>query len=247
MNKIASPLGFNFDPEKLSDFERIRFIQDQPRALFLAKRQQPDLVFNAAALEGNPISLPEVKTLLDGITVGGHQLSDQQQVLHLNESYLRLYEMVQQKTFILEKDIFCELHGIIAEDEALTWGVFRDGNVTVGGTQYRPPSSDKLPDLFEAGLEQIKKIDPLLLRALAFFLFGSLHQFFYDGNKRTSRLMMNGELLRNGLPVLNVFAKDQLEFNRQMIHFYDTQDATEALNFFTDYYYQQNSDLGFDG
>jgi Fic family protein len=35
-------------------------------------------------------------------------------------------------------------------------------------------------------------------------------QFFYDGNKRTGRLMMNGVLLTNGLPVINLPASKQL-------------------------------------
>ncbi len=71
-------------------------------------------------------------------------------------------------------------------------------------------------------------------------------QALFLAKQRTSRLMMNGELLRNGLPVLNVFAQDQLEFNKQMINFYDTQDATDALIFFIDYYMKQNTNLGFD-
>lgn len=42
----------------------------------------PDVVFNMASLEGNPFTYSEVQTLLDGITIGGHRLSDEQQVLH---------------------------------------------------------------------------------------------------------------------------------------------------------------------
>jgi Fic family protein len=44
--------------------------------------------------------------------------------------------------------------------------------------------------------------------------------FFYDGNKRTGRLMMNGVLLTNGLPVINLPASKRLEFNQLMLDFY---------------------------
>ncbi|CZR83213.1 hypothetical protein CDFC105_43918 [Clostridioides difficile] len=36
-------------------------------------------------LENNPFTFPEVQTLLDGITVGGHKLSDQNQILTVND------------------------------------------------------------------------------------------------------------------------------------------------------------------
>ena len=35
-------------------------------------------VFDASALEGNPFTYPEVKTLFNGVTLEGHKLSDQQ-------------------------------------------------------------------------------------------------------------------------------------------------------------------------
>jgi len=37
-------------------------------------------------LEGNPITWPEVKTLMDGVTVGGHRIDDQRQVLNLADA-----------------------------------------------------------------------------------------------------------------------------------------------------------------
>lgn len=66
---------------------------------------------------------------------------------------------------------------------------------------------------------------------MAMFLFGSLNQFFDDGNKRTSRLMMNGVLLSHGIDAINVPAKRKLEFNQRMITFYDTKKADEMIQF----------------
>ncbi len=45
---------------------------------------------------------------------------------------------------------------------------------------------------------------------------GARTQFFFNGNKRISRLMMNGLLLHAGLPILNIKAKDRLELNTKM-------------------------------
>lgn len=49
-------------------------------ALVYFQRQLPEFVWDAAALEGNPYTFPEVKTLVEGTTVGGHKLSDEAEV-----------------------------------------------------------------------------------------------------------------------------------------------------------------------
>ena len=48
----------------------------------LAKRQLSELVYDAVNLEGVNMTLPEVQTLLEGITVGGHKLSDQEMAVN---------------------------------------------------------------------------------------------------------------------------------------------------------------------
>lgn len=54
-----------------------------------------EFVWDAAVLEGNPFTYPQVKTLLDGVTVGGHRLSDQDQVIRLAVSCTELYNLVR--------------------------------------------------------------------------------------------------------------------------------------------------------
>ena len=156
-----------------------------------------------------------------------------------------LLEMVKNNEFNLSKEIFCKLNGAVADGEALEWGKFRSGMVHIGGTDHKPHPADELDDVYQKESVEMGKIEHVALRAISFFLFGALNQFFYDGNKRTSRLMMNGIFLSNGYPILNIKAKDQLEFNKQMIGFYDTKDATNVLNYLMNYYYEQNHDLGF--
>jgi len=88
-----------------------------------------------------------------------------------------------------------------------------------------------LLSIFEHGLEVLQKIDSVHERAIAMFLFGALNQFFYDGNKRTSRLMMNGILLGYGEDAISVPARRRLAFNEAMIRFYDSRDGTEMMRF----------------
>jgi Fic family protein len=177
---------------------------------------------------------------LEGITVGGHKLSDEQQVLNQNRSVDYLFELIETKSFTLDMDIFTSLHAFVAKEEALRWGVFRESSVNIGGTDYEVPHADTLEALFDDGIEEIKKISHPIVRAITMFLFGAKCQFFYDGNKRTSRLMMNGILVEAGYPILNIKAKDRLDFNRMMVKFYDGDDIAPSIAYLMEYYIKQN-------
>lgn len=65
-------------------FNRIK--PDRDIALMLAKREVSVLVHDAVMLEGIHFTLPEIQTLLEGITVGGHKLSDQQIVVNQGDA-----------------------------------------------------------------------------------------------------------------------------------------------------------------
>lgn len=204
------------------------------RALFRVRKLLPEFVFDVTWLEDNPFTFPEVQTLLDGITVGGHKISDAEQVQNTAKAWRRLVALVESGRFVLDKTSFCELHALAAFEEALTWGRFRDGAVYVAGTAWQPPAAETLDAVFDAGLAELQALANPLERALAFFLFGALQQFFYDGNKRTARLMMNGELLRHGWDAISIPAARKLAFNQAMLRFYDGRDGTEMMAFLLD-------------
>src|SRR4051794_86136 len=54
---------------------------DTNRAIFRLQKQLPEFIWETAAYENNPLTLPEVRTLLDGVSVAGHKLEDANQVL----------------------------------------------------------------------------------------------------------------------------------------------------------------------
>jgi len=203
----------------------------------------PEFVWDASVLEGNPLTFPEVKTLLDGVTVGGRKVSDQAQVLNLAQSAKYLLALVRAGQFALSKDVFLDLHKLVAHQEALEWGVFRgEGaehhytpDVMLGehGRFTPPATAPKAPELnrlFTQGVQQLAQCQPFE-RALAFFLFGALHQFFFDGNKRTARFMMNGILMSHGMDAISVPAAKAQAFNEKMVRFYVNRDGQEMMDF----------------
>ena len=191
---------------------------EQKKALFGSIRMHSELVYNMTKLEGNPYTYSEVKTLLDGITVGGRKLSDQEQVLRVSHAWEELRSQIAQNTFTLTKENFIHFNQIVAENEALMVGSFRTGQV--------------YDDIFTQMLNDFHQLD-LNTHDKAFWLFlqCARHQFFYDGNKRTAQLMMNGFLLTNGLAVVSIPARLKRSYDRKMTRFYDTNKMEPMMNF----------------
>ena len=201
------------------------------KALFIAKRELPVLVCDAVNLEGIHYTLPEVQTLLDGITVGGHKLSDERITLNQANAWAHLFSLIEDKQFNVDKHTICELHGIAAKEEVLTWGAFRTGGVTIAGTRYMPPQADQLDQCWETLLAGSEEIKDIYDRAIYIFLQMARSQFFFDVNKRMGRFIMNGLLLSQGYLAINLPAKRQLEFNQLMLAFYDSNDAKPMTTF----------------
>jgi prophage maintenance system killer protein len=96
------------------------------------------------------------------------------------------------------------------------------------------PGAPELNRVFAAGITALNELPSVLERGLAFFLFGALQQFFFDGNKRTSRFMMNGILMSAGIDAISLPAARAQDFNEKMVRFYLTRDATEMMAFLLD-------------
>lgn len=226
--------------KKLTDPTALK--PDRKKALFLAKKQLPELVCDAVNLEGINFTLPEIQTLLDGVTVGGHKLQDETIALNQANAWRFLFDAVECGRFELTKNFVCDLHKVLGKEEALVWGAFRDDGVTIAGSDYTPPKSNELPALWSrlekkhsSALSQARvDIDATYSHAIGLFLQMARAQFFYDCNKRAGRLMMNGVLLANGLPAINLPAKRQLEFNQLMLDFYAGGDERAMQNFMRD-------------
>jgi Fic family protein len=204
---------------------------NKAKAIMLAKRLLAEFVCDAVNLEGINFTLPEVQTLLDGITVGGHRVTDQQITLNQAQAWRTLFKWVERDQFEITIEKVCALHQIAAKEEALDWGQFRSGGVTIAGTDYMPPKANLLPELFEKMVHDAKALPDIYDRAIHFFLTMARCQFFYDVNKRMGRFVMNGHLLTHGYPAINLPAKRQLEFNRLMLYFYKSGEQKQMNSF----------------
>jgi len=214
---------------------------DRARARF--RSQLPELVWNAAALEGNTYTLPEVRTLLEGVTVAGKPLDDERQILALSEAYSHLDQLLADRAFHLDKGTSDSLHAILARHEALDAGRFRGEGATTGGGHVRlsdgsvvegadaGPGGAELRARHEDLISYLDRLPDVRLAASVYFASATRSQFYFDGNKRTARLMMTGHLMAGGYDPVSIPAARKLEFNVALDTMFTTDDATDLLAF----------------
>ncbi|WP_437582529.1 hypothetical protein ACSAGD_09720 [Paramicrobacterium sp. CJ85] len=199
----------------------------------------PDLIWNAAALEGNTFTLPEVRTLLDGTTVQGKRIEEEQQILALSEGYSFVDELVGAGEFRLSKRTSDHVHALVARHEAIESGHFRGEGAVRGGGTVQLTTGGYVDGVPEGELQQrwqllteaLSEIEDPRERALVYNAAATRTQYYFDGNKRTARLMMAGELMSHGFDAVSIPNSRRLEFNVALDHLFQTDDATQLLAF----------------
>ncbi|QTH60858.1 Fic family protein [Corynebacterium hindlerae] len=207
--------------------------------MFRFLKALPDFTWNAAALEGNTFTLPEVKTLLDGVTVGGKRLEEAEQILALRDAIQLLANLVSSGEFRLDKQTSDLIHAQVARHEAIEFGKFRGEGTVTGGGHVQLTDGDciegvaptELPRDHTNLMAALGRISDPVLRSMVYFCSATRSQFYFDGNKRTARLMMAGELLAHGYDAINVPYARALEFHLALDELFRSNDATEMLKF----------------
>lgn len=226
------------------DFDLIR-PSTVERALFRLEKSLPELVWNAAALEGNTFTLPQVQTLLDGVTVGGKRIEEAEQILALSEGMGLMIGAVRDRSFSLNKEMSDRVHGAVAKHEAIESGSFRGEGAVNGGGSVRlaaggtvdgdptGPGGEQLQADYSNLLAALGSLDDPRARALLYFASATRSQFYFDGNKRTARIMMTGALIRSGFEPVNIPFARQEEFNVALDELFRTDDGTRLVAFLT--------------
>jgi Fic family protein len=162
------------------------------------------LTYSSNALEGNSLTETETKVVIeDGITIGGKPVRDHYEAIGHSEAYDLLYRIARKKE-ISEKHIK-DLHRVFFfRIDPKNARKYRKQRVLITGTEFLPPSPDKVPSLMASFAQEIpglrKKVHPVHFAASLHRELVTLHPFM-DGNGRTARLLMNLALLQDGYPI----------------------------------------------
>ena len=174
-----------------------------------------DWTYNSNAIEGNTLTISETKVVLEGMTVGGKTMREHLEVINHRDAITYLEEIVQQHERLTEWTIK-SIHRLVLkgiQDENA--GVYRKENVLIGGASHRPPDHVAVQELMERFVERVENewatIHPAERAARVHAEFVKIHPFI-DGNGRTSRLLMNFELMKAGFPPAIIKAIDRARY-----------------------------------
>lgn len=228
------------------DFE-IPYIRDTEKATYVFNQNLVDITWNCVrTFEQNPSTLPQTRTILNGKSVDGLDVTDLLQVKNYGDGAHEMVRLLRSGEFKVNIETASNLHRFVGYKDALEWGTLRNLNTAIHDVEYIPPAYEKLPTLAERGFDFLNtEVKDPKERAIAVFLFMSQTQFFFDANKRTASLMMNGCLMLNGYWPITVLNRESVEFHEKLGRFYETGDADEMMRFFAHIIKKQYSTKGF--
>ena len=175
----------------------------------LQKEARERNTHGSTAIEGNTLSLAEVRMLDDGKELMSAGEKDKREVKNYFAALKRI-EKRASKDKLGHQDVL-GLHGIVMGGiiPAELTGRYRPHAVRVGSHVAPPPSKvyDLMTDLLEWLDGPSRELAPVISSAVLHFRFEDIHPFV-DGNGRTGRLLALWELYRRGFDTLHVFSVD---------------------------------------
>jgi Fic family protein len=164
----------------------------------------------STAIEGNPLTLEQVRALEEGRELTAADRRSSREVLNYFAG-LRYIEKNAGRQKIQHEDLF-ELHRLLADtvmDQGEA-GRYRSIAVRVG-RHVPPPAADVSGLMFEL-LEwwntKATELSPVLSSAILHYQFEHIHPFS-DGNGRTGRALGLWELYRRGFDSHHIFSVDE--------------------------------------
>ena len=166
------------------------------------------------AIEGSTLDVGETElAVMKGVTITGHDPAYSKDAVNLSKALERMVELARDES-PTTLDQVKELHSLILAG-APGAGLFRSQPVRIAGSDHRPPAS------WEGVMSEMEDWESwsssnedcqALLRAIVLHTWLTHIHPFTDGNGRTSRAVMNLELIRAGFPSVIIRRKDRLRY-----------------------------------
>lgn len=213
---------FTVTPALLARVEEISALRERIASATVAVPWIPALqrdsrarnVHSSTAIEGNPLTLEEVRAVEEGRELPAVSARHRREVVNYFAA-LRHIEKHAGKKRLTHEDIF-RLHKIIASG-VMHQGVaggYRTMRVRVG--PYLPPPPEQVSGLMFEFLEWWNKgsrsLSPVVSFAIVHYRFEAIHPFA-DGNGRTGRALSLWELYRRGFDTHHMFSVDEYYWN----------------------------------
>jgi Fic family protein len=208
---------YTITPKLLSQVEQVAALRERILAAsvqvpWIPALQKDTRIRNAhssTAIEGNPLTLEQVRAIEEGREIPATAPRSRREVANYFAG-LRFVEKNAQLSAITHIKVL-KLHRILAGevmDQGMA-GQYRTIRVRVGS--YVPPPPERVRPMMSDLLEWWNKreqISPILSSAIVHHQFETIHPFA-DGNGRTGRMLSLWELYRRGFDNHHIFSIDE--------------------------------------
>ena len=195
----------------LTEIEQLKAELDKFRSLDNERIREAlaiEYTYESNRIEGNTLTLRETDLVINkGLTIGGKSMREHLEAINHKDAIDYIKEIAQKETELSElviKDIHALILRSIDKENA---GIYRKVPVMISGARHIPPQPYLIEKLMEEYFEFYEAnkdtLHPVVLSAEMHERLLSIHPFI-DGNGRTSRLVMNLLLIRNGYPIANI-------------------------------------------
>ena len=208
---------FAVSAQVVGELERIAVLRERILSATVQVPWMPSLqrdarvrnTHSSTAIEGNPLTLEQVRLIEEGHGLPAEPSRAKREVLNYLAG-LRYVERHADKKRVTHRDVFT-LHTTLAAEvmDQGDAGRYRDIQVYVG--RYTPPEPQLVRELMAELLAwwngQSREWSPVISSAILHYQFEAIHPFA-DGNGRTGRALALWELYRRGFDMHHIFSVD---------------------------------------
>ncbi len=199
--------------QKKEQLDRIQSSLPQEALESFDKNFDIEYAHNSTAIEGNTLTLIQTKAILeDGLSVGGKTLREIYEVTNHAKAFVYVKKRIAEGK-PLDEAVLKDIHALLMEN-ILTGGIYRNVEVRISGAGFKPPAPNEMfrqGKNFFADLPYRTDLNIIELAAWTHAEFVKIHPFV-DGNGRTSRMLMNYQLMTGGFLPVSIAKENRLEY-----------------------------------
>lgn len=209
-------------------------MKDMPREIYLKEMERLgiDLSWKSSEIEGNTYTLLETVNLLkDKIEAKGKKREEAIMLLNHKEALKAIVERPDWfRTISLAR--IEDVHSVLIEGLGVERNL-RHIRVGISGTNYRPLDVEaQIREAIDDMCALVNGKEDPYEKALLTLLLIAYIQPFADGNKRTSRLMSNAQLIANGVCPLSFRTVAANDYRAALLLFYEQNNVSAFKRMF---------------
>ena len=171
----------------------------------------------------------ETKLVLeDGISIGGKELREIYEIVNHKKAYRYVKSCIADGK-LLNEHIVKDIHAILTEN-IMVGGIYRNQEVRISGAGHIPPAGNdmyiQIKNFYQDLSWKKECFNPIEYAAWTHAEFVRIHPFI-DGNGRTSRLLMNYQLLSAGFLPVSIAKENRLDYYNALEAYAVEKDLTK--------------------